>query len=93
LVASFLAKNISDKEKTLNLSNSKVLYQLDINVGTVYKPLLTLLENDLQYIDITIGAGKNKTVLLVFEVSKDIDISNINLIASKDDRTEIIEFK
>jgi len=93
LVASFLAKNISDQEKTLNLSNSKVLYQLDINVGTVYKPLLTLLENDLQYIDITIGAGKNKTVLLVFEVSMDIDISNINLIASKDDRTEIIEFK
>jgi hypothetical protein len=62
-------------------------------VGTVYKPLLTLLENDLQYIDITIEAGKTETVLLVFEVSKDVEISEINLIALKDERTEIIEIK
>jgi hypothetical protein len=93
LVTSFQAKNNSKKDKAFNLSETNVLYQLDINVGTVYKPLLTLLENDLQYIDITIKAGKTETVLLVFEVSKDVDISEINLIALKDERTEIIEIK
>lgn len=93
LVASFSIKNQSNKEKVLDLSNSGELYQLDINVGTVYKPSLTLLKNNLQYIDITIGAGKTETALLIFEVSKDTDISDINLITSKEDRTEIIEIK
>jgi len=93
LVTSFLAKNLSDKEKTLTLRDSQVQYQLDINVGTIHKPILTLLVNDLHNIDIVIGAGKTETVLLVFEVSKDIDITDINLIASKDDRIEIIEIK
>lgn len=93
LVTTFSVKNISDKEKTLSLSKSDVLYQLDVNVGTVYKPLLTLLENDLQYIELTLGAGKTETVVLVFEVSKRTDISDINLIASREGRTEIIEIK
>jgi predicted small lipoprotein YifL len=93
LVASFTVKNITSEKKRLDLRKSEVAYQLDINVGTIYKPLLTLLENNLKYIDITIGAGKKESVLLIFEVSKDIDINNINLIISNGAKTEIIEIK
>jgi hypothetical protein len=93
LVASFTATNKKKSKNTLNLSKEEVLYQLDINVGTVYKPQFTLLENDLQYIDLAFKGGESKTVLLVFEISKEADISNINLIISKDDRSEIIEIK
>ena len=93
LVTSFSVLNNTDSEKTLNLSKAKIIYQLDINVGTVYKPSLTLLENDLQYIDMAIKGGKTKTVLLIFEVSKDKDITEINLIISKDNKSEIIEVK
>lgn len=93
LVASFTVKNITGEKKRLDLRKSDVAYQLDINVGTIYKPLLTLLENNLKYIDITIGAGKKESVLLIFEVSKDIDINNINLIISNGAKTEIIEIK
>jgi hypothetical protein len=93
LVASFTATNKKKSKNTLNLSKEEVLYQLDINVGTVYKPQFTLLENDLQYIDLAFKGGESKTVLLVFEISKEADISNINLIISKEDRSEIIEIK
>jgi hypothetical protein len=93
IVASFLVKNKTDKEKKLNLSKAKIQYQLDVNVGTVYKPSLTLLENDLQYIDIKIAGGKAEPVLLIFEISKDTDISDINLMVSNDNKTEIIKIK
>lgn len=93
LVTTFTIENKTSKEKKLELSSSKVNYQLDINIGIMYKPLLTLLENDLQYMDIKLKSGKKQNVLLIFEVSKDIDMSNINLIVSKGGKTEIIEVK
>jgi hypothetical protein len=93
LITTFAIENLSDKDIKLNLSNSNVVYQLDINVGTIYKPLLTLLENDLQYIDITLGAGKAVKVLLIFEISKEADISDINLIASNGGKSNIIDIK
>lgn len=93
LVASFTAENLSKKEKRLDLRKSKVDYQLDINVGTIYKPLLTLLENNLKYIDMKIGASKKAEVLLIFEISKDIKLDDINLIISNGAKTEIIDIK
>jgi hypothetical protein len=93
LVATFNIKKTSNKDITLNLGKSDVIYQLDVNVGTVYKPQLSLLVNDLQFIDMKIEAGKSKTALLIFEVSKNLDKSNINLIASKNDKTVIFEIK
>lgn len=92
-VASFTVENTSKKEKRLDLRKSKVDYQLDINVGTIYKPLLTLLENNLKYIDMSIGGGKKEEVLLIFEVSKDTQMEDINLIISNGGKTEIIDIK
>lgn len=68
-------------------------YQLDVNVGTIYKPLLTLLKNDLQYFDITLKPGQSEKALLVFEISKDRDAANINLLISRENRSKIIEIK
>lgn len=93
LVVSFSARNTTEKEQTLDLKKTKISYQLDINIGTVYKPLLSLLRNDLQYIDDTFKKGETKDLLLVFEISEEADISNINLIISKDNKSEIIEIK
>jgi len=91
LAVAFDLKNTTKSKKTLNLSKSKVLYQLDINVDTIYKPSLTLLENDLQYIDISVAGGKTEQVLLIFEVAKTTDLSDVNLIVSKDKKTKIIK--
>ncbi len=93
LVATFSIKNTSKATENINLIKSGITYKLEVNAGTVYKPLLTLLKNDLQYIDLDLGSGKSKSVLLIFEVSKDADISNINLKAAKADKTASIKLK
>lgn len=93
LVASFSVENKTKKDKSLNLKKAGINYQLDINVGTIYKPSLTLLENDLRYIDMTIGARKKETVLLVFEISKESTMKDVNLIISRGAKSEIIEIK
>lgn len=93
LVVKFLIENITQEKKTFNLRESKIKYQLDINVGTIYKPMLALLENNLQYIDMAVGAGKKVPAQLIFEVSRDLDMANINLMVSKDSKTEIIKIK
>ncbi|HKL99721.1 MAG TPA: hypothetical protein VJZ06_07435 [Mobilitalea sp.] len=93
LVATFSLGNETDKKRKIDLSKSKIVYQLDVNVGTIYKPLLTLLENDLQFIMMNVEPKKKETALLIFEVPKDVEMKNINLIISKDSKTEIIEIK
>lgn len=93
VVASFSAKNTSDKTKSLNLSKSNILYQLEMDEGTVYKPSLTLLENDLQYIIMDIPSGETKEVLLIFEVKTKEDMSKILLIISNDNKSVTFRVK
>ena len=93
LVIDFAIENITDTNKVIDLSKSSIQYQLDINVGTIYKPQLAALENNLQYIKINVMSGARIPAVLIFEVTKDIDMSDINLIVSRDTRTEIIEIK
>jgi len=40
-----------------------------------------------------VNAGAKIPAVLIFEVTRDIDMSDINLIASNEARTEIIEIK
>lgn len=93
LVVNFSVENVTDKDQNIDLSKEKIQYQLDINIGTIYKPQLALLENNLQYINMKVEAGKKIPAVLIFEVNKDIDMSDINLIISRDSKTEIIEIK
>lgn len=93
LIANFSIENLTDSNRDIDLMNAQIQYHLDINVGTVYKPLLALLENDMQYIDVNVKAGEKIPAVLIFEVSKDIDISDINLIISRDNKSEIIDIK
>lgn len=93
LIADFIIENTTDTDKIIDLSKASIQYQLDINVGTIYKPQLALLENNLQYIKLNVEAKSKVPAVLIFEVSRDIDMSDINLIISRDARTEIIEIK
>ncbi len=93
LVVDFQVKNKTKSKKELNLIKSELNFQLKINDETVYKPLLTLLENNLQYIDIDIEGGKSEKVLLIFEVSKIVKISDINLTISDQNKSAAINMK
>lgn len=93
IVLTFQLKNKLDKKNNLNLTKADISYQLDVNVGTIYEPPFALLENNLKLIDITLKAKEEKTVVLIFEVKKDVEMKNINLMVTRDERSEIIEIK
>ncbi len=93
MVLSFMLKNTLDKEHNLNLTKADILYQLDVNVGTIYEPPFALLENNLKLIDLTLKASEEKPVVLIFEVKKDVDMTDVNLMVTRDKRSEIIKIK
>jgi len=93
LIVGFEVNNNSNNDMKLNLIDSDILYQLEVDGSMKYKPLLTLLENDLQYIDIAIKGGESGDVMLIFEITKDVDMSNVSLIVSNDDKSNTIKLK
>ena len=93
VILSFQLKNKLDKKNNLNLTKAKITYQLDVNVGTIYEPPFALLENNLKLIDMTLKEKEEKTVILIFEVKKDVEMKDINLMVTRDDRSEIIKIK
>jgi hypothetical protein len=93
LVVSFKITNDSNKKQTLDLSKADIQYLLSIGGDNEYEPLFTLLENDLRYLNITLAKGKSEKVLLVFEIAKDIKISDMSLSISKNDKSGTIKIK
>lgn len=93
LVVTFKATNTTKKERNLSMQNKKVSYQLDINTGKIFKPLFTLMPNDLQYIDTMVKAKESLELVLIFEVSEDVNLDKINLMMSRDDEARIIKIK
>ncbi len=93
MVLSFMLKNTLDKENNLNLTKADIGYQLDVNVGTLYEPPFALLENNLKLIDLTLKAGEERPVVLIFEIKKDVEMTDINLMVTRDNRSEIIKIK
>lgn len=94
LVVEFEISNLSNKKKKIVLKNNEIDYKLDVNASyQYYKPSLTVLENDLSRLEMELGAGKKKQVVLVFKVSLKPAIESLNLFALKGSRTSIIKLK
>lgn len=92
LVISFKASNLTKDKKDFNLIKSGIKFKLLINDKAKYVPLLTLLENDLQYINIPIEGNKTEDVILVFEILKE-DIANAQLNVIKDTKEVNIQMQ
>ncbi len=69
-VVEFSIRNKTDKSKKFSHSEG-VSYNLTFDGENYYKPSLTLLENDMQSIEVNIGGGKSSKGVVVFNVSKD----------------------
>jgi hypothetical protein len=93
MVLRFILKNTLDEDNNLNLTQAGITYQLDVNVGTIYEPPFALLENNLKLMDLTLKAGEEKPVVLIFEIKKDVEMTDVNLMVSRDKRSEIIKIK
>lgn len=90
LVVSFDIKNLSKKTQRLNLIKSGFEYTLSNDSNVTYNPKLTLLLNDIQYLDIEVPKGKSKEAVLVFEVLQDMDVSKCNLLVSNQEKNAVI---
>lgn len=92
LVVSFDAGNTSKDTKSLNLIKTGIRFELKVNQEKTYVPLLTLLENDLQYINIPVEGQKTEEGILVFEIPQE-KISAVNLTITNGDRAANLEMK
>jgi len=80
LVAEFSLKNNSGAKKKVKLiDRRKITYQLNVD-GTTYSPQISLLENQLDYLETVIAKGKSQKAVLVFQVDKNAtNASSIDL--------------
>lgn len=86
VVLNFNVTNSKNKKVMLNLLESGVSYQLKTSDGGVYQPLITLVVEDLQYLDYYVAKkGKDKAVL-IFEVPEDVKVNGAVFCASKQDK-------
>lgn len=70
LVVTFDLKNTSGKDVEYSMLTSDVSYSLTMANGGTYSPLLTLLVDDLQFVNKTIPANKAEEGLLVFRIKE-----------------------
>jgi len=81
-VVEFSIRNKTDKSRKFSHIEG-VSYNLTFDGENYYKPSLTLLENDMQSIDIAIGGGKSSKGVIVFNVPKGEDKNKAKLRVAK----------
>lgn len=79
IIAQFQIENQTEEELIFDASDKNLSCILAINVDNRYQAALSMLENNLQYMPITVPAKETKSAVLVFEVKKE-EIDTINLI-------------
>ena len=82
LVLNFTVENITGQSRRIDLSSAGIKYRLDTSLGTIYKPTFALLENNLEYIKMDVGAGEKIPAVLIFEIPKDTEVSYMVLTVS-----------
>lgn len=93
VVVSFTLHNNTGEELTFDASEKGLEYTLDINTGTVSRVALSMLQNDLQYMPITVPANGTADAVLVFEIAE-VEIETAHLIIqSKTDEVVFIKLQ
>lgn len=77
-VVEFSIRNTGSKSKKFSQGDG-VEYGLTFDGTKFYKPSLTLLENDIQAIEVSIEGGKSAKGVLVFNISSDEDKNKAKL--------------
>lgn len=89
IVVSFLLENTTANDLVFNASDKGLKYAIDVNTGTVSGVSISMLQNDMQYMEIPVPAGSTAEAALVFEVAEE-DMQTIHLIV--EDKEENVVF-
>jgi hypothetical protein len=92
-VVKFLVKNTSGATKKVNLMKRNLTYSLEIDGASAGSPLMTILENDLQYMNSSLEGGKSKEEVLIFEVSSSTKVQNAVLNITEGTKTAQMTLK
>lgn len=87
----FNVKNLTKKIQKLDLMKYNISYQLTDNNSSVYYPMMTLLNNDIQYINLGIDAGKTRKAVILFELPENVDVSHLLLTLTYEDKTTFLD--
>lgn len=79
VVVTFLLSNNTEKDLVFDASGNGLEYSIDINTNTSSRVSLSMLENDMQYMEIPVPANGTAEAVLVFEIA-DVEINTIHLI-------------
>ncbi len=92
-VMKFTVQNGSDKEQTFSQADSEIRYRLDLDAETFIQPDMTLLVNDLQYVDTVLKPKEKMEAVVVFTVDKKAALKGTNLLIYTETQTAIEELK
>lgn len=70
LVITFALENTTKQDRAYNMLTESVTYSLTMENGSKYSPLLTLLVDDMQFVNKVISGDKTEKGLLVFRISE-----------------------
>lgn len=92
-VMQFEITNQSAGEKKFSQLETELKYRLDFDAKNYVKPSMTLLVNDLQYIDVVLEPQGTQEAVLVFAVEQNADLSGANLLVYSKTKTAIEKLK
>jgi len=82
-VVKFLLHNNSEEDIVFDASGNGLDYYIDINTGNISRVSLSMLENDMQYMEIQVPANGTAEAVLVFEIA-DTEIETMHLIVENE---------
>lgn len=83
LIITMTAKNTGDKTAKLELDKSNVTYKLCVE-DKWYSSLNTILENDAQYLDVSLAPGKTTDFIIAFEVEEKANTKGSTMVLLQD---------
>lgn len=93
LIVEMQMKNTTKKDLKVNLMDSDIEYSLVVNGKETFEPMLSILLNDLVYLNTTINADSSNTVVVAYNVPDDLKVSSVSMLVTKGDQTAKIDMK
>lgn len=90
VVVNFTISNTSGASKKVNLAKKNVQAELLSGTTSLGGPVLSIAEGDLQYFNETLGVGKKKQGVLIFEVSKSTKLNDVKIRFVKDKKEAVV---
>lgn len=90
VVVNFTVSNATKKAKRVNLADKGMQAELLSGTKVLGRPLLSIVEGDLQYFNTMIAAGENKQGVLIFEVGKSTRIKDVKVRFSKGNKESVV---